>query len=273
MSGTLFKIIVSKMPELGLKLKQAHINDEPDYFIKKTVLTSLYTTIFVMLIFFMFFSKIGIGMKLVILFLGTPIIFSMVFSYFLKYPEVVIKKRAKDINQEIVFAIRFLIIEIESGVPLYNAMKNIVKNYEKVGVQFADIINKIDLGTSMSEAIKEATDTTPSDELRKVFWQLSNSLHTGSSAVEPLTSVLEQIVRLQQIEVKEYGRKLNPLAMFYMMIAVIVPSLGITMMVVLATFLGLKMSLAILLFVVMLLGFMQFMFLSIIKSSRPSVEL
>ena len=56
----------------------------------------------------------------------------------------------------------------------------------------------------------------------------------------------------QQIEVKEYGRKLNPLAMFYMMIAVIVPSLGMTMLVVLATFVGLKLSLLVLVLLLLL---------------------
>jgi hypothetical protein len=44
----------------------------------------------------------------------------------------------------------------------------------------------------------------------------------------------------QKISVQDYGKKLNPLAMFYMMIAIIIPSLGVTMIVVLATFLGLN---------------------------------
>jgi hypothetical protein len=37
----------------------------------------------------------------------------------------------------------FLIIEIESGVPLYNAIYNIEKNYKVIGAYFGDIVNKV----------------------------------------------------------------------------------------------------------------------------------
>jgi len=76
----------------------------------------------------------------------------------------------------------------------------------------------------------------------------------------------------QLIEVKEYGRKLNPLAMFYMIIAVILPSLGITMLIVLSSFISLDLSLGVLVGIAVIIGVMQFMFYVIIKSSRPAVS-
>jgi hypothetical protein len=88
-----------------------------------------------------------------------------------------------------------------------------------------------------------------------------------------MNTVIEQIVREQQIEVKEYGRKLNPLAMFYMMAAIIIPSLGTTMLVVLSTFIGLNLSLTVLFVITGLIAFVQFMFLSIIRSMRPPMEI
>jgi len=106
-----------------------------------------------------------------------------------------------------------------------------------------------------------------------MLWQLLNSLKTGSSISAALTSVFDQIVREQQIAVKEYGRKLNPLAMFYMMVAVIVPSLGTIMFVVLTTFIGVELDLAMFFIIIAALWFVQFMFLAIIKSSRPAVDM
>ena len=88
-----------------------------------------------------------------------------------------------------------------------------------------------------------------------------------------LSSVFDQIVREQQIAVKEYGRKLNPMAMFYMLIAIIVPSLGTIMLVVMTTFIGFDLSLLILFLIVGFIWFIQFMFLAIIKSSRPPVDM
>jgi hypothetical protein len=98
-------------------------------------------------------------------------------------------------------------------------------------------------------------------------------MKTGADVADSLNSVIDQIVRQQQIDVKEYGRKLNPMAMFYMMVAVIVPSLGTTMIIVLSTFVGFSLPLPFLLVFAVLIGLVQFMFFAVIKSSRPPMEL
>jgi hypothetical protein len=45
------------------------------------------------------------------------------------------------------------------------------------------------------------------------------------------------------------------------------------MLVVLATFLGFSLSLTVLLIIAAMIGFFQFMFLGVIKSNRPPVDL
>jgi flagellar protein FlaJ len=165
-----------------------------------------------------------------------------------------------------------LIIEIQSGVPLYDAFINLSKNYETIGKYFKEITDKVNMGTSMEDALNETVDLTPSPEFRRVLWQVVNSLRTGSNIADSLISVIDQITKEQNIKMKEYGRKLNPLVMFYMMIAVILPSLGITMTIVLSTFMNIELGLPVLLFIAFFLGFVQFMFLSIIKFSRPAIE-
>jgi flagellar protein FlaJ len=125
----------------------------------------------------------------------------------------------------------------------------------------------------MEDALNEAVEFIPSLDFRRVLWQIINSLRTGSDIGSSITSVIDQINREHGIEVRRYGRKLNPLAMFYMIIAVILPSLGVTMLIVLSSFVQFELNLSILLVVVFLLGFVQFMFLAIIKFSRPSIEI
>ena len=58
-----------------------------------------------------------------------------------------------------------------------------------------------------------------------------------------------------------------------MIIAVILPTLGVAMLIVLSSFINFQLSLTILMFVAFMLGFVQFMFLSLIKFSRPAIEL
>jgi len=150
---------------------------------------------------------------------------------------------------------------------------NVSKVYPTIGSYFGAIIDQINMGTSMEDAINETLELVPSADLRKILWQILNSIKTGADVTGALNSVLDQIINEQKIEVEEYGRKLNPLAMFYMLMAVIMPSLGSTMLIIFASFMGIRLGLSILLTIIGLLGFMQFMFYGLIKSSRPAVDL
>ena len=155
---------------------------------------------------------------------------------------------------------------------MHKIFEDMEKNYKFIGYYFGEILNKVYLGTSMDEAITETLNTTPSQNLRRILWQVMNALKTGTEVSRALNSVIEQIVREQAIAVEEYGKKLSPLAMFYMTVSIIIPSLGITMLVILATFIGLKVTMPILLVIAMLIGFVQFMFLSLIRASRPAIS-
>jgi archaeal flagellar protein FlaJ len=261
----LYKLLARTQPNLGMKLQQAGMIDTMDDYIKKTFRNSLTLAIALGFIIFMLVPKF-------IVFFFALLLTPLFFMYFMKYVDVKIDKIRKEIDQEIIYAGRFIIIEIESGVSIYNAIQNVEKNYEYVGKYFGDIINKVYLGTSIEDAINDTMINTPSNNLRKVLWQIMNSMKTGSDIGPSLNSVVGQIMKEQQISVQEYGKKLNPMAMFYMMVAIILPSLGVTMVVILATFMGLKIGLVTLIGIACMLGFVQFMFLTMIKSSRPPIS-
>ena len=270
--NVLIKRIARALPGLNTKLKQAGIFDTPEEFVKKTILSAFYLTTGITALVVTVFTQLDV-LSSIIYFAFPLFMFFVMFFYMLKVPDVKILRKGREISREIVFAGRFMIIELESGVSLYDAMVNVSKNYEVIGEYFKEIIDKVSMGTTMEDAINETIETTPSSDLTKVLWQILNSLRTGADISSSLSNILDQIVREQIIDVKEYGRKLNPLAMFYMMVAIIVPSLGITMLIVLTTFISVKLDLAALLAIALSLGFIQYMFFSIIKSSRPAVEI
>ena len=270
MATALFQKIASKYPYLKDKLKHAGIPYKPDEFVKRTFLSSFYATTGIVIFVLLILLKFSVLRGFLLIF--PPIIFLLLFFYLIKIPDAKLSKIDKDISKEVVFAGRYLIIEIESGVPLYNAMINVSKNYKIIGKYFSEITNKVDLGTSMEDALNEAVEFIPSQSFRRILWQIINSLRTGSDIAKSLSSVIQQIAKEQAIEVSEYGRKLNPMAMFYMIIAVILPSLGITMLIILSSFIEFELSLTILIVIAFLLAFVQFMFLSIIKFTRPAID-
>ena len=267
----LFQRISKSFPALKIKLRQARMAEKPDEFIKKSVISGFYMSFGIIFALFLIVSRIEFPKIFVIALF--PFVFVVMSLYLLRLPDFRISKQEKEISKEIVFAGRFIIIELESGVPLYNTMINISKNFEQIGKYFKEIIDKINLGTSMEDALNEASEIVPSNDLRKILWQIINSMRTGSNISKSLYSVVDQITRDQMTEVNKYGKKLNPLAMFYMIIAVILPSLGMTMLIILASFIEFELSLTILISIAFFMGFIQFMFISMVKFSRPAIEL
>ena len=268
--GVFFQRVAKIFPALRLKLKQAGIDDRPEDFIKKTFVSAFYMTTGIIIALFLVLAKLKALTGVLYTFI--PVVFLVLFLYMIRLPDIKITKKEKEISKEIVFAGRFILIELESGVPLYNAMINVSKNFEIVGKYFKEITDKVNLGTSMEDALNEAVEFVPSDNLRKILWQIINSIRTGADVAKSLYSVMDQITKDQMTEVNKYGKKLNPLAMFYMIVAVILPSLGVTMLIILSSFIQFQLSLTVLLALAGFLGFIQFMFISIVKYSRPPVE-
>lgn len=271
MTNAIFRIIANNIPGLGLNLRQAGLMEKPEDFVKKIFFSAFYMTTGIMLLIFVILLKINVLKNLI--FILFPIVFVVMFVYMLKMPDVIIMRKQREVNREIVFAGRFLLIELESGVPLYNSIVNVSKSYDIIGKHFKEIVDKVDFGTPMEEAITETIDETPSNHFRKLLWQILNSLKTGADISKSLSIVIDQITEEQIIEVREYGRKLNPIAMFYMILAVVMPSIGVIMLIILATFISFKIDLLLLLLIATLIGFVQFMFYSIIKAQRPAVEI
>jgi len=260
------RAFASKLPELRQTLRLARMPDTPEYYLKKTMNVGMILAFALTMVVFGF-TKSPSAL------IAFPIVFILASAYAYRYAAYRVQKEAKLIDQELVYATRYLLIQLESGIPLYSTFENLARNYEHVGKYFAEINEKMNLGTPLQDALNEAVENSPSDNLRKVLWQILNSLRVGSEVTMAIQGVLEQVVREQKIAVVEYGRKLNPMAMMYMMAAIIVPSLGVAMLVVLATFIGLQLSLSALLILAGMLLFIQFMFLAVIRSQRPAVEL
>ncbi len=271
MSQRFYRAIAKKIPDIASKLLRAGMDETPEHFVKKTLLSSFYLTMGFSVFLFGILAKTSFPklMLLLILFFA----FCMVFLYMLRVPDVKIMKERRLVDREIVFVARFLTIEIESGVTLYMAMRNVVHNYEAAGKYFKEIVDSVDVGTSLEDAMNQVIERSPSWNFRRILWQMLNVMQTGADISKSLNAVTEQIVREQAIEVSKYGKRLNPIAMFYMIMAVILPSLGITMLMLMASFMGLNLNMGFLFGIVAGLGFIQFMFVAIVRNSRPAVEL
>ena len=208
--------------------------------------------------------------------LGVPVFFYLTFEYFLMQPRVIIRRRARKVDQELVFAGRHLLISMRSGVMLFDAMLGITRDYGEVSKEFNKIVEKVTLGVPMAIAMHDVAEHSPSSYLRRVLLQMANSLVSGSDVADSLESVLDQVSQEQIIQLKAYGQKLNPLVMFYMIFGVIMPSLGVAFLIILLSFVGTGLSaygVGIMIAIFGIVTITQFLFLSVVENSRPSFDL
>jgi archaeal flagellar protein FlaJ len=198
----------------------------------------------------------------------------MFFIYLIIIPQSIVNRRVKQVERNLLFALRSLLIQIRSGVPIFNAMASIAMgNYGAITEEFKIVVEKVNAGRPVVEVLEELAVRNPSIYFRRALWQLVNSLKSGSDVGKNLEDVIKSLAKEQLVEIGRYKSILNPLSMMYMMVAVIAPSLGITMLIILSFFPGMEKLSNQTIFWGLLGGvvFMQFIFLGLIKSKRPNL--
>jgi flagellar protein FlaJ len=138
---------------------------------------------------------------------------------------------------------------------------------------FREIVDDINTGTPIEDALENAMEFNASSKLKRILWQLLGAIKTGAEVTQSLRSILAAITAEQIIEIKEYGRKLNSFMMFYLVMAVVAPSLGLTMIVILSSFLELAIDRSIFFVMLFFLVVVQTAFVVVIRASRPMVNL
>ena len=166
-----------------------------------------------------------------------------------------------------------MLLKIESGVPLFNALIDASKSYGIAGKYFQEIVDEINLGKPIEIAVEEAREYSASISFKAIMSQIVTALKTGADVKTALTAALDEIMRQQQIQVQAYGKKMNAIIMFYLVIGIVLPSLGVAMLIVVSGFLSLPLTLGILYGIVAIIGLIQLTFLTFIRAIRPSIEL
>jgi archaeal flagellar protein FlaJ len=273
-----FKSMAAHFPRLKKDIAVSEMQTTSMEFVRRSffesaILTAILTVVSV---YAASSARLDILELLAVLFIGVPLFFMITFNSSLYKPKILIKKRQKAIDQEIVFAGRHLLIELRSGVTLYDSMVGVSREYGEVSREFNKIVEKIALGVPANVALHDVADYSPSSYFRRIVLQIANSLSSGSDVADSLEVVLEQVAQEQVISLKAYGQKLNPIVMFFMLFGVIMPSLGVAFMIIVFSVVGAgfaKMGATLLIGALFMLAVTQYLFLSIAENSRPNFDL
>ena len=261
-------------PFLKLHLKQAEIDLEVRDYLSMCFFSSL-----IFFIFFGFFIILILNAVGFENFIFAGIFISLIFTFFvffqqLMYPRVYTNRRIKSIERNLLPALQNILVQLNSGVSLFDVLLNVSKSeYGGVSREFGTAVKEIQTGKPQIEALEEMGSANPSLFFRRAIWQLVNGMKSGADIGGVINEIINSLAEEQVLQVQKYGGQLNPLAMFYMLVAVIMPSLGMTFLIIISSFI--KLSGFATKFVFWgLYGFViffQLMFLGIIKSRRPNL--
>lgn len=280
--GGAFKHLIegigSKHKNLEANLRKSGMKVSVYQFVKNMLIASIVLTIVVAAVLMVVLSDVltsespvaAIMLSLLI----AVAVFVFAFQTFLNFPSRKEKASSKNIERDILFAARDMIISLRSGMPLFNAITSISTGYGDSSKEFLKVVEKVQLGTPLDEAIDETVEETKSPSFRKIMLQASVSIKVGADVTSALQSVIDQLSQERVIELRRYGQRLNAIAMFYMLFGIIIPSMGIAVLTILTTFIAIfQVTFTLLEAAIVGIIFLQIIFLQMIRSSRPAFTL
>lgn len=262
-------------PDLKVRLQQAEIDIRPREYMAIAFFSLLFWTIITMFSFSIISFLITVPDTFVIIMLVvSEVIGILSFVYIILYPKLIITRKVKDLDKNLLFALRHLLIQVKSGVPLFDGLVSVSNgNYGLVSKELKECTKRISTGSEQTSALEELALKNPSLNFRRIIWQITNAIKSGANLGNTLDSIVKNLSDEQKVAIRKYGSQLNPLAMMYMMLAVIIPSLGITFLIIFSSFSGIAVSETIFIVITFALAFFQFTFIGAVKSRRPAVEL
>ena len=262
-------VIAKARPALKLDLFQAEIQLHPKVYASIVALTT--TFYFCVMTPFIFLIGLLVGGKpdfLLPLVVGG--IFSLfVFSYLMRYPKFLALKRIKKLDKDLLNSLQHVLIEIKSGVPLFNALIGVSEGYGEVSDEFNIVVKEVNAGVPEIKSLERASLRNPSLHFRRSLWQITNAMKAGSDVACALEAIVDTLTEEQIIAIRRYGQELSPFTLMYMLIAVIMPTLGITFLIILSSFSGLKIPETTFPLILVVLTIFQYFYMGIIKTKRP----
>ncbi|MBT4136189.1 type II secretion system F family protein [archaeon] len=213
--------------------------------------------------------------KFYLISLGLSSIFSL-FIFFSQrvYPKIYVSRKQKKIEKDLLPALEDILIQLNSGIPLFSIMTNIsYSDYGVLSLEFKKAVKRINAGEPEAEVLNNLGKKNPSLYFRRVLWQISNGMMAGSDMSIVIKDSIKALNEEQLIQIQNYGNRLNPLIVMYMLITVIIPTLSITFLTIITSMIDIEKNSATLLFISLgiFVIFAQIMFLGLIKSRRPSL--
>ncbi len=239
-------------------------------FIHSLIYGFMFGSLFGLLLWTQHKTVLSILIISIVLFL---VFFFMFLFILLCYPHIISGKKAEELDKSLIFALKDISLQVSSGVSLYNAFVHIsLEDYGLISQEFKHLVQDVQRGMSMEKALEKTGHRTRSEYLRRIIWQLINTMKAGASVKGALTTIISDLSRVQKSSIKDYAQELNLWSLLYMLFAVVIPTIGATMLVILSGFGGFQITPVSFISFLIITLIVQLLLIGFIRSRRPLVQ-
>jgi len=266
--------IISFYPNVRYDLRNIGVDFPAEHYCSAAFLSALIWAIVVLSFLGIFLSAIPtipMALKIALpLFVGfLAMLISAVFYLF--YPKMMGKSIGTTIDRELIFAMRDMLIQISSGIPLFTVIENLgTSNYGYVSMEFKRVATSVKGGNSLLNELELMAIRTQSEYLKKISWQLVTAIRSGANLTSTLKSVVKVLVDYQFSISKSFNAELNFIILIFMLVSAVLPTIGTTVLVIFSVFGMFGISSEVLAAVVAVSFFVQAGIVAYVYTKRPN---
>jgi len=273
--GPVGKALSSVHPNLSKELQSLGITLKPGHYMVGALISAfIYLVLAFGLVFALLLTSPLFTMEARLRVAGLIGLLCLVIFFVLHliYPSILVKKFASRSEKDLLFALREIMVSVNSGIPLFDSLKNVsTGGYGKVSEDFGTVVKEVEMGIPEKEALKLLAIRSESEHMKRAVWQIINSMESGGSLSTSLPSIVDDLEHSLYRSIRSYSSSLNFLMLIYLLIAAAIPSLGITFLVLLSAFSGMGITVTRILMLLLFAAIGQITLIGYMSATRPDI--
>ena len=223
--GFIAKRILGVFPEsklLSFELYSADINYSASQYLAIVSVILFFTNLILIGALFAIFLTLGMSF-IIPLVLG---LFLLIFSIFyaIKYPSSVSKKRAKQIDSNLPFALRHMATLLRAGMSLYKVIKTVaVADYGVLSQELTKTIMEVEEGADVKDALRALSLRTKSFALKNAISHLLRAMKSGGNLSESMTQIADDVSYQILANINTFSGKMNFFGVIYIFVGIVLP--------------------------------------------------
>ena len=138
------------------------------------------------------------------------------FKFFFSYNSVKIKQIEREQDNDLLFILEFLLVDLKSGSNLGMSIENLSKIKRPTSRFFKNILLDIKIGTDIENSIKNSINYCASYNLKVIMKRIYDSLEIGGNLDLTIENQIKEFSQKKIIKIKGYSKKINPLVTVYL---------------------------------------------------------